>query len=59
LPYVVIKTSKLFLHLQKGYGVLDGRVDLQAVSDNPLILKQGFNLCLVKENYPFRFEVFK
>src|SRR5262249_33806917 len=37
LPDILVKAAELLAHLQKGLGVADGGVDLQAVADNALV----------------------
>ena len=44
LPYVAIEGAELLLHAQEGFGVLDGRCDLQLVAHDARIGKERIRL---------------
>jgi hypothetical protein len=46
LPDVMVKAAKLFLHLQEGFGVGDGRLDFELIPDDLGISEQSGNVIL-------------
>ena len=46
-PLVMVEAAELFLNLQKGAGVLDRRLDLQAIAHDVRVLKKPSKLHLI------------